>query len=70
MNIKYYKLEIQKYFLCGDRTIEISKPICKARGPYFDIKTQNNGNTVRDSALAAKLWTDLEMKYYFAKVLV
>ena len=38
MNIKYYKLEIQEYFLCGDRTIEISKPISKARGPYFDIK--------------------------------
>ena len=40
MNIKYEKLEIQEYLLCGDRDNEISKLIFKARGLNLDIKTQ------------------------------
>ena len=40
MNIKYDKLEIQEYLLCGDRNIEVSKLIFKARGLNLDIKTQ------------------------------
>ena len=40
MNIHYEKLEIQEYLLSGDRNINISKLIFKARGNTLDIKTQ------------------------------
>ena len=37
--IVIYHLEMQEYLLCGDRNIEISKLIFKARGLNLDIKT-------------------------------
>jgi hypothetical protein len=40
MDIHYDKLEIQEYLLCGDRDINISRLILKARGLTLDIKTQ------------------------------
>ena len=40
MNIHYEKLVMQEYFLSGDRTINISKFIFKARGNTLDIKMQ------------------------------
>ena len=40
MDIQYNKLEIQEYLLCGDRDINISRLIFKARGLTLDIKTQ------------------------------
>ena len=39
MNIHYEKLEIQEYLLSGDRNINISKLIFKARVNTLDIKT-------------------------------
>ena len=36
MNIKYDKLEMQEYLLCGDRNTEISKLIFKAGGLNLD----------------------------------
>ena len=38
-NIRYTKLEMQKYLLEGNRNIEISKLVFKARGRTLDIKT-------------------------------
>ena len=40
MDIQYDKLEIQEYLLCGDRDMNISRLIFKARGLTLDIKTQ------------------------------
>ena len=40
MDIQYSKLEIQEYLLHGDRDIDLSRLIYKARGLTLDIKTQ------------------------------
>ena len=40
VDIKYEKLEMQEYLLCGDRNVNVSRIIFKARSKTLDIKSQ------------------------------
>ena len=43
-DIFYSNLEMQEYLSDGDRNVNVSKMIYKARGKTLDIKLQKNGN--------------------------
>ena len=60
--ISYEKLEIQKYLMDGNRNIDTSKFIFKARAKTLDIKTQKVGNMTK-YALDVMLEKKLVMKY-------
>ena len=61
LNIQYKSLEMQEYLLGGNKNINVSKFIVKARSKTLDIK--RNGSLKTNCVVDVKLERKLEKKF-------